>query len=141
MCLDWQGLIAACCLLFCADDHQQGPASEADDSGAAGHAGGPLLLPHPGCRRNLATLIDSPGVLGPLPDPCSSPTFRKLSESDARCRLQPDVLPPAPSSAATATRGLSGRHKRDAQGRQPSALAVCSATAAAACRGWTRCLH
>lgn len=32
------------------------------------------------CESTAALLIDSPGVLGPLPDPCRSPTFRSLAQ-------------------------------------------------------------
>jgi hypothetical protein len=52
--------------------------------------------------RNLAAalLIDSPSVLGPLPDPCSSPTFRKLSDPSMHSHLHQDALQRASGSAS-----------------------------------------
>ena len=72
-------------------------------------------------RRNLAAalLIDSPSVFGPLPDPCSSPTFRKLSDPSMRSALQQDA-PQRPSGTASVNllRRLSSSRSK---GAEPSA--------------------
>lgn len=54
-----------------------------------------------------ALLIDSPSVLGPLPDPCRSPTYRKLSDPSG-CGIQ---SPAGSSDAAAPQRQFSGRSR------------------------------
>ena len=77
-------------------------------------------------RRNLtaALLIDSPSVFGPLPDPCSSPTFRKLSDPNMRGALQQDAPQRPPGGASgVLLRRLSGGRSKGAESSAPSLTA------------------